>query len=117
MNSLVELPLDEWFLVVGHSIDDEFCEPAVENAGLLPDSVVPEQITELPFAIRARRAQIFLRLGLRTVAEGVQHLLELHTAGDGESPVGEVMARHDGESGTASAAVILGAMRRHLAEL
>ena len=84
------LPLDEGFLEIGHGVDDQLHEPAVEDPRLLPDAVIFEHVAELPLAVRAGGADVLLHLRPRDVLEGLEDLLHLHPAGDGGAPVGEV---------------------------
>ena len=52
----------------------------------------------------------------RLVLEGLEDLAELAPPGQVVAPVGEVVAGHDGEARAAAAAVVVDAVRRHLAE-
>src|ERR1035441_5592311 len=113
----MEFPLDERLAQIGHRIDDQFGQAAVQDSRLLPNSVILEQITILSLALRARRAHVLLPLRAWTIGEGVQNLFEFHSSRDREPPVFEVVSRHDGEPGAAAAAIVVHAMRRHLAEL
>src|SRR5208283_3165194 len=111
----VELPLDKRLADVSHRIDNQFCQASVQDSRLLPYSVVLEEIAELAFAVRAGRADILLHVRARTIRKGIQYLLEFRSSRNRKSPIGEVVARHDGEARAATTAVVVYPMRRHLA--
>ena len=113
----VPLPLDEARLDVGHGVDDQLDQAAVEDPVALPQAVVRDHVAELALAVAARRAEVLGDRRVQAVGEGVEHLLQLLAARDLEPPVGEVVAAHDGEAAAAAAAVVVHAVRGHLAEL
>jgi hypothetical protein len=113
----VPLPVDEAGLHVRHGVHDELHQPAVNDAALLPGVVVGQEVPELALAVAAGGADVLVRVGAEVVGEDIQDLLELLPSSHVEPPVGEVVGRHDGEAAAASAAVVVDAVRRHLAEV
>src|SRR5574338_1297613 len=99
------LPIYESRLHIAHGIDNQFGKPTVADPVTFPDIVVNKEISYLPFAVTARRAQVFRIVRAQALVKCGKHLLQFLSPRHLSAPVAEVVRAHDGEAAPASTAV------------
>ncbi len=76
----MQLPLDKAFLNVGHGVNYQLHQSAVDDSGFLEDIIVLQQVADLTFAVGTGSAEIFLNLRAGLVTERVDDLFQFLTS-------------------------------------